>query len=175
MKNYNKYLTRKNSKIPAGNIDILRIGKDMHLQEVLQYEDRNQLLADKYLSTENGFHHYDDGRVYVSVLTKMPRVTVEMIDWWFWWHAAEPIRYRIWYPEMHFDHSSDFGGFYNDESKSYRERLQLSTHHVTEDIGTGREKLVIKFMSPEKFGFDQSKLKSQSEGTIICAKVESAP
>ena len=49
---------------------------------------------------------------------------------------------------MHFDISSDFGGLFHDASKSYREHLQLSTHFVTEDIGTGMAKIAIDFRSP---------------------------
>ena len=93
-----------------------------------------------------------------------------MIDWWFWWHATESIRYQIWYPEKHFGIKSDWGGYYNDESKSYRERLNHSTHYVTEDIGVGKETLVIDFMSPEAFGFDIGKMRTSKMGTIICGK-----
>ena len=27
-----------------------------------------------------------DGSVFVAVLTEMPKVTGDMLDWWFWWH-----------------------------------------------------------------------------------------
>lgn len=138
---------------------------------MLKIEDKNKILEDGYLSAENGFYHFDDRSAYVAVLTKMPNATVEMIDWWFWWQAKESLRYRIWYPEMHYEISWDFGNFYNDESKTYRERLHLSKHIVTEDIGTGKAKIVIKFMRPEEFGFNKDKLKKNNEGTIICAKV----
>jgi len=49
--------------------------------------------------------------------------------------------------------------------------LHLVTHIVTEDIGTGKDKIVINFMSPEEFGFDRNQLKSEKDLTIICAKV----
>lgn len=171
MENYREYLNRKNSQIPKINKEILEKGKDIPRNEVLRIEDKNQLLKDGYLNCENGFYHFEDKSAYATVLTKMPKVTIEMIDWWFWWHAKEPIRYKIWYPEMHFDISSDFGEYYNNESMSYRERLHISKHYVTEDIGTGKERIVINFMSPEEFGFDKSKLKNENEETIICATV----
>lgn len=171
MKKYEEYLTRKNSQIPKINIEILKKGKDIALSEVLRFEDKNQLLKEGYLNSENGFFHFEDKSAYATVLTKMPKVSIEMIDWWFWWHSKDPLRYKIWYPEMHYHSSSDFGEFYNDESKTYRERLHLSKHFVIEDIGTGKEKLVIDFMSSEEFGFDKTKLKKESEETIICARV----
>ena len=71
---------------------------------------------------------------------------------------------------MHFAISSDFLGHYNDHTKSYRQRLHQSTHYVTEDIGTGKEKIAIKFMSSEEFGFNKDQLNDHQQ-TIICAKV----
>lgn len=171
MNNYEEYLKRENSAIPAINLEILEKGKDIAFGEILKFESKNKLLQKGYLSNENGFYHFEDRSAYAAVLTKMPNVTIEMIDWWFWWHPKEPIRYKIWYPEMHYNTSADFGGFYDDNTKSYRERLQLSTHYVDEDIGTGRAKIAIKFMSPEEFGFDKHKLKNDKEESIICAKV----
>lgn len=171
MIDYEKYLKRKNAEIPKVNLQILEKGVDIPLSEVLNFEDKDSLLQKGYLTTENGFHHFEDGSAYAAVLTKMPKVTIEMIDWWFWWHPKEPVRYQIWYPEMHFDTSADFGGHYNDDSKTYRERLHLSTHYVVEDIGTGKEKIAINFMNPETFGFDKGKLNNKAEENIICAKV----
>jgi len=95
-----------------------------------------------------------------------------MLDWWFWWHAAEGIRYQIWYPEMHYDIEADFGGHYDDDSMTHRERLHGSAHLVTEDVGMGKDKILIDFMSPADFGFDKSKL-DESKNTIICARVGS--
>jgi len=168
---YNELLKRKNSPIANINATILEKGVDISIQDVLRFEDRNQLLDNGYLAGENGFFHFEDKSAYAAVLTQMPNVSIEMIDWWFWWHAKEPLRYKIWYPEMHFDIASDFGDCYYDESKTFRERLYLSKHFVTEDIGTGKEKIVINFMSPKAFGFDESKLNNDSDKTIICAQV----
>jgi len=92
-----------------------------------------------------------------------------MIDWWFWWHAAEGVRYQLWYPDMHFDISSDFRGHYDDDSLTYIERLHLSTHFVTEDIGLGSEEIMIGFKSPIDFGFDKSIVK-RKDVTIICGR-----
>lgn len=171
MKKFEKYLNRKNAPMPAAHVDILQKGKDISKTSVLRRNEINRLLNEGYLEGENGFYREEDGSTYVSVLTKMPNVTLEMIDWWFWWHAAEAIRYKIWYPEMHFDIVSDFGGHY-DDTKSYKERLHLSTHLVTEDVGMGKDKIIINFLSPIEFGFDKDKLNTNKE-SIICARVGS--
>jgi len=171
MKNYDKYLTRANSRIPKDNLMIIKRGTDIALSEVFPIDDKNKLLEEGYLSTENGYHHHTDRSAFAAVLTDMPNVTIEMIDWWFWWHAKESVRYQLWYPEMHFGIESDFGGHYDDVTMSYRERLHLSTHYVTEDIGMGKEKIAIDFMSPATFGFNQKQMTNEKDQTIICARV----
>ncbi len=172
MKKFEKYLNKENTPMPSEHLDILEKGVEMLLESVLPINEKNKLLDVGYLIGENGFRRNEDGSVYAAVLTKMPNVTIDMIDWWFWWHAAEDVRYQIWYPDMHFAISSDFQGAYKDASKSYRERLHLSSHLVTEDVGTGKEKIMIDFMSPAEFGFDSSRLHPKRE-TVICARVGS--
>ncbi|MEM0202590.1 MAG: hypothetical protein QXO16_03175 [Archaeoglobaceae archaeon] len=155
---YEKYLKRKNAPLPESHREILEKGEDIPLEGVLKFSEKDKLLEDRSLPFENGFYHFEDGSAYVACLTRMPKVTVEMLRWWFWWHSLEPIRYRIWYPEKHFDVYTDSSGF---------------THYVTEDVGTGKQKLIIKFLTPSEFGFDQSKLDSLDfeKVAIICAKV----
>ena len=55
---------------------------------------------------------------------------------------------------------------------TYRERLHLSQHLVIEDVGTGREQILIDFMSPKDFGFSHNRIDPSLE-TIICARVGS--
>jgi len=167
-----KYLNRQNAPIPQEHLDILKSNNDIPEAKVLARAEVNKLLMLEYIDSENGYRRNNDGSTYVAVLTKMPKVTLEMIDWWFWWHAAESVRYQIWYPEMHYDIEADFGTSYNDDSKSYRERLQLSTHYVTEDIGLGKENIVIDFKSPSEFGFDTDLIDAKKQ-SIICARVGS--
>jgi len=170
MNNFEKYLKRPNAPMPQEHLDILEKGKEISLDEMLHRKEINQLFNDGYLNTENGFRRLEDGSAYITVLTPMPHVTIDMINWWFWWHAAEPVRYQIWYPDMHFDNSADFQGAYDDASKSYQERLHLSTHLVTENVGLGKDKILIDFMHPVDFGFDKNKL-NPNKNTIICARV----
>ena len=53
MKNLNNYLTRKNAKIPKSNFEIWEIGEDIPLNDVLKIENKNELLNDGYLDSEN--------------------------------------------------------------------------------------------------------------------------
>lgn len=171
MTKFSRYLNRKNSLMPKEHLRILNQDQEIEADLVLSRNDINKLFNSGYLSGENGFRQLEDGSTYVAVLTKMPKVSIKMIDWWFWWHAKEGVRYQIWYPEMHYDIEADFQEHYDDETKSYRERLHLSTHLVTEDVGLGKDKILIDFMHPEDFGFNKSGLNDNV--TIICAKVGS--
>lgn len=170
MTSYTKYLQAPNAPISREHSTLLEKGEDLDSTSLLSRTEINKLLDPGYLVGENGFRREADGSTYVSVLTKMPKVSIEMIDWWFWWHAAEGPRYQIWYPDMHYDISADFKGHYYDESKTYRERLHQSTHLVTEDVGVGKDKILIDFMSPGDFGFDESRLHTEQQ-TVICARV----
>ena len=172
MEKFEKYLKKKNTPMPKEHLDILEKGAEISSEHMLPIKKVNKLLDEGYLAGENGFRRNEDGSVYAAVLTKMPTVTIEMIDWWFWWHAAADVRYQIWYPDMHYAISSDFQGYYKDDSKTYRERLHLSSHLVTEDVGTGKEKIMIDFLSPAEFGFDTGRLHPKKE-TVICARVGS--
>lgn len=170
MTSYTKYLQTPNAPIPSAHSILLEKGEELGSDLVLPRSEINKLTDPGYQAGENGFRRETDGSTYVSVLTQMPKVSIEMIDWWFWWHAAEQLRYQIWYPDMHYDISADFKGYYQDESKTFRERLQLSTHLVTEDVGVGKDKILIDFMPPADFGFDESRL-DPNKATVICARV----
>lgn len=172
MISYKKYIDRSNAPMPKEHLEILRKEDELSTNAMMQRNEINQLFDKGYLLTENGFCRNEDGSAYIAVLTKMPKVKIDMINWWFWWHAAEGARYQIWYPDMHYDISADFQGAYEDTSKTYQERLYLSTHLVTEDIGLGKDKLLIDFMDPVDFGFDKDKL-NPDKNTIICARVGS--
>lgn len=172
MSRYATYLNRPLAAIASEHDEIIRRNQDVSTSDIIDRSDINRLLHPGYHDCENGFHRLDDGSVYVAVCTNMPNVTIEMINWWFWWHAAEDIRYQIWYPGMHFAIQSDFKGHYENDAMTHAERLHMSQHVVTENVGTGREELLIDFMSPKDFGFDTAKINSSIE-TIICARVGS--
>lgn len=56
--------------------------------------------------------HIGDGWGYSTLYTRLPGVSIEMLDWWFTWFAVRPpsvkpedgnLRYKIWNPGLHFD------------------------------------------------------------------------
>lgn len=59
------------------------------------------VLSDEGLQQEIVYKKMNDGSYIVSMNCPMPEITAEMIEWWFWWHCQESIRYRIWFPKAH--------------------------------------------------------------------------
>jgi hypothetical protein len=69
--------------------------------EALHIADRNDLLNPGYLPCERGYCIMPDGTGFIAMLTEMPGVTMDMIEWWFVWHGVEDLRYAIWCPTDH--------------------------------------------------------------------------
>lgn len=127
----------------------------------------DRLLDPAPLDAENEWRWLPDGVGNVAVRTEMPGVTAEMIDWWFDWHPRADERYRLWYPEAHFAISFD-------PPPVAREKpFWGAVHYPDEDIGTGRERLRIAFVSPREFGFGTDALDDPRVGTIVCGTVGS--
>ena len=169
-KPYSKYYYLDNASLSDSTLQTI-YDNDFSFDAVIERQRVNQLLEKGYHKSEMGQRRNKDGSVYVAAFTKMPKVSAEMIDWWFWWHPVEPLRYKIWYPEAHYSTSADFQGVYNDDTLTHAERLHRSVHTVAEDIGIGSREIIIDFMSPSDFGFDVSRFDEANVATIICARV----
>lgn len=124
------------------------------------YGTRLSTMADElsrpgYLPMETGFTLNDDGHVVIAVLTDMPGVQAEMWDWWMWWHAVEPARYKLWHPEAHL-----YAAYTEDRSQikglTDRQRGWGNSCFIDEYIGAERAPLRASFFDPEKLGFAPS-------------------
>ncbi len=170
---YAEYYTRKPARIPPKVFDDIK-KSPYPVEDALLFENINDLLNPGYLSVENGYCHMPDGSVYVAVRTEMPKVTGEMLDWWFWWHPINSLRYKIWYPETHFGTTLNVDlGAYKNRKGPYRERYWNTINYPVEDIGVGRDTLSINFVPPADFGFDVPRFEEANVATVICAKVGS--
>lgn len=132
-------------------------------------EEANRLLDPGYLPLETGYARMDDDRMFVSCLTKMPRVTGEMIDWWFAWHPEEDQRYKLWHPKEHMSCKATRS---NVDGAGMSDRVQYrhNPHLVTEHIGKEKVGIIITFVDPEEM-FDTSRFDEAQIGTAVCAKV----
>ena len=55
------------------------------------------------------------------------------------------------------------------------EKFQGITNTVIESIGSGAEKIIINFLTPEEFGFDMEKFNSSTPGTFVGGTVYIIP
>lgn len=134
----------------------------------LELTDCERLCDPAPLKVESGWTVLPDGSLQIAVRTPMPDLTPAMVDWWFDWHPERDDRYRVWHPTAH------FGAGVIPGSTSGAKPSWGVSNVVDEDIGDGRMKARIDFVSPSEFGFRGDHLDDPVVGTIICAKAGSA-
>ena len=128
------------------------------------------ILQSGALQQEVGFSQFPDGSWLVSMVCPMPGITKEMIDWWFWWHCQEDLRYQIWFPGEHISIQ------YHKKDKAYFEQstmpeFQPNSQCPVERIGGTTMPLRIDFVTPEQFGFTRASMKRGNIATIVCGHV----
>lgn len=169
-KPYSKYFYQPIVSPNADLIDILKKGP-MDSSKALMPENINDLLNPGYAEVENGYCILPNGAAYVAVNNKFPGVTVDMINWWFAWHALEDMRYMLWFKKGHYgiSVSDEDRAIILDPSTPILQKFQGRTHHVIEDTGAGAEDIQISFLTPEQLGFDMTRFKSPAVATVIGA------
>lgn len=134
------------------------------------FESKNDILISSELQKEVGYAKMDDGTYLVSIVCPMKGITPEMIEWWFWWHAQDSLRYRVWYPGEHVSIK------YHKKNKAYFEQLTFppfaaNTHYPVERIGGMKMPLRIDFVTSEDFGFSRSVMNDNHIPLIVCGHV----
>ncbi|MNP61342.1 hypothetical protein D3C76_1565170 [compost metagenome] len=74
----------------------------MNPEKALKPENIKHLLEAGYDEVETGYCILENGAGYVSVNNKFPGVSLDMINWWFAWHALEDLRYMLWFRDGHY-------------------------------------------------------------------------
>lgn len=161
MPELSELLDRPGAKIEPRVVAALESGP-IDPVDALRVAEVAALLDPGYHHAETGFCTFDDGRGYVAVLTKMPGVTADMLDWWFDWHPRDPLRYRIWFPQAHFDIG------FEQATTPGAKPFYNAIHHPVEDVGLGRDRIRIEFIDPVEFGFPAGSVPSENCATIIC-------
>ncbi len=134
------------------------------------FGEKNRILTDDALQKEIGFSRFDNSNYIVSMICPMPGITPEMIRWWFWWHAQDSVRYKIWFPGEH------YGISYARKDRTYFSQkttpeFQPNTHYPVERIGKLILPLKIEFVSPEAFGFSPELMRENGIPLIVCGHV----
>lgn len=167
-KAYAKYWNPQMSTMQAHALQAIEHGPEAS-ELGFPITDVNQLLKQGYLPLENGYTRLENGQIFVSVLTKMPRVTGKMIDWWFGWHYMESQRYKLWHPRAHVANRAEkmIG---DDPNLSDREKYLNNHNFVTEFIGSELQEIIISF-SDASTVFDISQFKDGGISTAICGSI----
>lgn len=140
----------------------------------LMPQDMNKLFDPGYLPCECGYCRLPDGGAMLANLTPMPGVKPEMFDWWFAWHGVAPMRYKIWNRDQHYYCLTRNMAQALDSSLTMPQRYWDTVHDIEEDVGMGKEKIIINFRNPADIGFSREKL-AEFKGTIVCAGNEHSP
>lgn len=134
------------------------------------FDYKNEILSNSDLQNEVGFKKLDDGTYLISMFCSMPNITAEMIEWWFWWHAQDNLRYQVWFPGEHIRiayHKKDRSFFEQPEVLAFR----ANTQYPVERIGGIKMPLRIDFVTPEEFGFSRQRMQENNISTIVCGRV----
>ncbi len=177
-KSYYKYFLRPMAQFDAALYDEIDKGPKDY-KNFLPIHEMDRLLDPDAKYEEFGYCLFPDGTGALANTTKMPGVTPEMLDWWFAWHGIEPLRYKIWDPEEHYEAASQNIEQNKDATLSMKERYWNTVHYTREAFGSpppgfpvpekpeDTPAVPIRFIPPVDFGFDAEKLKD-FDGTIIC-------
>ena len=134
------------------------------------FENKNDILSSEILQNEVGYKKFPDGSYLVSMICPMKGITPDMINWWFWWHTQDKIRYQVWYPGEHLSISfrkKDASYFNQPKMPEFKENSQ----YPYERVGKIRMPLRIDFVDPEKFGFSKSMMMENNIPLIVCGHV----
>jgi hypothetical protein len=159
---------REMAPVPEAKIALV---KEPSKVRAVPFEDRNLFLKgeDKDFC-QIGYGTAEDGTGFVCNETYMPGVTGEMMDWWFPWHSiGADLRYKIWDPEDHYFARADKPGYICDPKVPLNKKMWGVNDYVLEDIGFGPSYLLLQFMRPNDFGFDESIIGSKSCQSLVCA------
>jgi hypothetical protein len=180
-KGYSKYYFMELSNPDEKIIKILDDGA-MNIENVILLEDREKILLCDNSDKKMGYCVLENGSAYVSTVTKMEGVTVEMFDWWFAWHGLESLRYKIWDREDHFDVKTTKREQLLDVNLSDKEKIWGVTHTVVENTGCGPETIEINFLPPNEFfknGIEGSKVETvvwgNGSSAVMCHTIHKIP
>lgn len=166
---YARYYHRTLAEPDPHRMEILGRGP-MDPAQALPYDRVDDLLDSGYHQVETGYCVLADGAGYVAVNTVFPNCTVEMMQWWFAWHAAGGgLRYAIWFPPGHLAISvSDRDrARLHDPDIPLAEKSQNIDHFIVEDLGAGPVDVVLSFLPPQQLGFDLDRLRGSDVACVF--------
>lgn len=166
---YVKYFNQELAPIPEDKLAIAA-GAAADPAQILSVEDKNKFLAGEDTGIQVGYGVAANGTGYVANKTFMPGVTAEMMEWWFAWHPiTSDLRYKLWDHDDHYYARANKPEYILDENVPLREKTWGVDHEVMEDIGMGPSPLLLHFMRPSDFGYDESLIGTKYCTSLVCA------
>lgn len=169
-KSYYKYYDMEIANLTPEQMEYIANCKG-ELGEGLEIEDRNRLLDPDYVPEKHGYYPLKGGGLLVSGTIPMPDVTYDMLNWWWPWHALDPLRYTIWDPEDHFDTkiSDEARARILDPNVPIPEKIWGCDNTVLESIGGPADDITIMFRNPAELGYDVEKMKANGIEFFLAA------
>ena len=165
---YYPLFQRKMTEVPAAKLALIEEPSPV---PAVPFAERNRFLQgmDKEFC-QVGYGVAADGTGFVCNATYMPRVTGDMLDWWFPWHSVgSDLRYKIWDPEDHYFARANNAAYVCDPSVPVSQKTWDVDHYIMEDIGFGPSFLHLQFKRPSDFGYDESLLGTAACQSLVCA------
>ena len=123
---------------------------------IIPFAERGIIQTPEYEPAPDGVYYAPDGTIFLSIVTPVPNMTAEMMEWYMIWHQLDPLRYALWNPEDHYGEeiSEEARKRILNHDLSYRERLWGIDCLVIESMnGEKPMKGLLKFVNPETVGF----------------------
>ena len=119
-------------------------------------EEVNQLLDPGFQPVETGFFRLPNGHMHVRVLTRMPRCSGQMVDWWFGYLDSTE-KYKMWEPKSHLSCLP---------TENKKPGMYVGTGHLVEEqMGPEVLKVMINFHDPAEI-FDTSRFAEANVGAV---------
>lgn len=130
-------------------------------------ENLKNLLESEHMEVETGYCILENGAGYMAVNNIFPGCTLEMIQWWYAWHALEGLRYKIWNPCCHqtIAISDEHRKKITDPNIPLEEKSQAVIHFEVENTGAGFQDVVIHFLTHNELGIPKEL--NTTKSTII--------
>lgn len=157
-KSYFKYYEWEIKHLTADQLEEVSKSKGK-VEDALEIDDRNKLLDMDYIPEKTGYYPLKAGGMLVSSTMKMPDVTGEMLNWWWPWHALDPLRYAIWNPEDHYDTKvpEEARARILNPDIPVAEKIWGCDNTVLESVGGPADDITIMFRNPLELGYDAEK------------------
>lgn len=166
---YYKYYERDLAPISEEGLKRMEAGPE-DPSRLLPFDRRNDFIKGQDQEfCQNGFGIFEDGTGTVCARMFMPRVTPEMLDWWFPWHSVgSDLRYKIWDPEDHYFVYAHPAEKVLDPSVPVRQKTWGVTHYLMENVGRDPQFVQIRFARPKDAGIDEALIGTEFCAGLVC-------